>query len=62
LQDLANGIFIELPLRDRPRCSCLPNRRLNGSTPFRQPAEITNKTEAPTEFFWHMNCSKKFHG
>jgi hypothetical protein len=24
--------------------------------------EITNKNGANAEFFWHMNCGKKFHG
>jgi hypothetical protein len=34
----------------------------NNSASFSQAAQITNKNEGYTVFFWHMNCGKKFHG
>jgi hypothetical protein len=29
---------------------------------FSRLVEITNKNGVNAEFFWHMNCGKKFHG
>jgi hypothetical protein len=40
----------------------LPRRRANDLRLFSRPVEIANKTGVGAEFFWHMNCGKKFHG